>query len=71
MQELKSLPVKRELDEETRKQGVFIRNGDKIDVYSLHITHNNEVIITDNNDYSKIYSIQDLGFFNMLERADE
>ena len=67
MREIKDLPIKRELNEDTRKQGVCMPNGE---VYSLHITHNNEVIITDFYDYSKIYSIQDLGFVWMLEGAD-
>ena len=60
------LSVSRNLDETTRKQGVLI--GGK--VYSLHIA-DNEVIVTDNKDYSKIYSIQNIGFYNLLEKEDE
>ena len=60
---MKDLSVNRLLDEETRKQGVCI-NGE---VYSLHITKQEEVIITDFYDYTKIYSIQSLDFFKELE----
>ena len=62
---MKDLAIKRELDEETRKQGIIIRGTDE--VYSLHIK-NGEVIITDNSDYTKIYSVQSLDFFNLIER---
>lgn len=61
---MKDLAIKRVLDEETRKQGVCI-NGE---VYSLHITAENEVIVTDFDDYTKIYSIQSLDFFIELDR---
>ena len=61
---MKDLSINRALDEETRKQGVCI-NGE---VYSLHITEQNEVIITDFYDYTKIYSIQSWDFFVELER---
>lgn len=61
---MKDLPIKRNLDEETRKQGVVI-NGE---VFSLHITHNDEVIITDNFDYTKIYCIYSLDYFKFIER---
>lgn len=51
---MKELAVNRNnLNEETRKQGVVI--GDE--VYSLHITDREEVIITDFTDYTKIYCI--------------
>ena len=63
---MKDLKINRVLDEETRKQGVCIYG----EVYSLHITEN-EVIITDFFDYTKIYSIQSLDFFNMLERMQQ
>ena len=59
---MKEIPIKRNLDEETRKQGIVI-NGE---VYSLHITNNDEVIITDNDDYTIIYSIQSLDFYKLL-----
>lgn len=57
---MKELAIKRCLDDETRKSGVII-NGD---IYSLHITGNDEVIITDNNDYSKIYRIETLELYS-------
>ena len=57
---MKELAVKRVLDEETRKQGILIEGV----VYSLHITHNDEVVITDNEDYNKIYAIMSLDFYN-------
>ena len=59
---MKELSVKRKLSEDTRKQGVIV-NGE---VYSLHITNNKEVIITDFSDYRKIYSVQSLDFYNEL-----
>ena len=62
---MKDLKINRVLDEETRKQGVCI-NGE---VYSLHITEN-EVIVTDFFDYTKIYSIQSLEFFIAIERQN-
>lgn len=61
---MQELPIKRNLDESTRKQGVLIDNV----LYSLHITHKKEVIITDNNDYSKIYSIQSFDFFTKISK---
>lgn len=57
--------VRPNLDESTRKQGVLI-NGV---VYSLHIA-DDEVIITDNRDYSKIYQILSLEFFNVISSED-
>lgn len=48
---LSPINVKRALNETTRKQGILV-NGV---VYSLHITKNREVLVTDNRDYSKVY----------------
>lgn len=59
------LAIKRNLSEDTRKQGILIGNI----VYSLHITPQKEVIITDNNDYSKIYSVQSLDLYNELQKT--
>ena len=67
---MKELAIKRALNDNTRKQGIWMLVDGKMEVFSLHITRNNEVIITDNKDYSKIYSIQSLDFFNMLEKAN-
>lgn len=60
---MKALAIKRELDEDTRKQGILINDT----VYSLHITDHDEVIVTDNEDYSKIYVILSLDFYNGKE----
>ena len=57
---MRELAVKRVLNEETRKQGILIDG----EVYSLHITHNDEVVITNNEDYGKIYAIMSLDFYN-------
>lgn len=57
---MRDLKINRALDEETRKQGILI-NGT---VYSLHITPHDEVVITDNNDYTKIYAVFSLDFYN-------
>lgn len=62
---MKELSIRRRLDESTRKEGVLI-NGV---VYSLHIA-DDEVILTDNRDYSKIYQISSLEFFNILNLED-
>ena len=59
---MKELAIKRALDEETRKQGILVGR----EVYSLHITTNDELIITDNEDYSKIYAIIAMDFYNNL-----
>lgn len=57
--------VRPNLDESTRKQGVLINGA----VYSLHIA-DDEVIITDNRDYFKIYQISSLEFFNVISSED-
>lgn len=59
---MKDLAISRHLDDDTRKQGIWI-NGT---VYSLHIT-NNEVIITDNSDYTIIYQVTSLDFWNAID----
>ena len=61
---MKELAIKRNLDEETRKQGV-VGGGE---VYSLHITDNDEVIITAFDDYTKIYCVYSLDYYNSLYR---
>lgn len=57
---MRELSVRRVLTDETRKQGI-LRMGE---VYSLHITQQHEVIITDNSDYTKIYAVMSLEFAN-------
>ena len=59
---MKDLAINRLLDETTRKQGVVIDGK----VYSLHIT-NDEVVVTDNYDYSKIYQVTSLEFWKSLD----
>lgn len=55
---MQDLPIRRVLNDSTRKQGILVRD----EVYSLHITHNREVILTDNSDYSKIYAVMPWDF---------
>ena len=57
---MKELAINRVLDEETRKQAIWTKCGE---VYSLHIK-NGEAIITDHKDYTKIYAVYSLDFFN-------
>ena len=68
---MNELAIRRALNESTRKQGIMVgvpgRGGE---VYSLHITKNREVIITDNSDYSKIYAVYSLDFYKLLEREE-
>ena len=61
---MKELAINRLLDEETRKQAFWTEHGE---IYSLHIK-NGEVIITDFSDYTKIYAIYSLDFFNKGSR---
>lgn len=61
---MSELAIKRALNENTRKQGILI---DRV-LYSLHITKNREAIITDNRDYSKVYAVMSLDFYNRMER---
>jgi len=49
---VRELSIRRALTDETRKQGILLIG----EVYSLHITQQHEVIITDNSDYTKIYN---------------
>ena len=59
---MNTLAIKRALTDSTRKEGVMV-NGK---MYSLHITHHREAIITDNKDYSKIYAVMTLDFYNAI-----
>ena len=59
---MSELAIKRALNENTRKQGILI---DRV-LYSLHITKNREVIITDNSDYGKVYAVMSLDFYNRM-----
>lgn len=57
---MKDLPIIRCLNECTEKERIFSKSGD---VYSLHVK-NGEAIFTDTNDFSKIYAVMSLDFFN-------
>ena len=63
---MNTLTIKRNLDESTRKQAVWRKRQDSegIEIFSLHITEGKEVIITDYEDYSKIYAIYSLDYYN-------
>lgn len=66
---MKDLAIARNLSEETRKQGIWMRNANgEVEVYSLHITKQREVIITDHSDFTKIYAIFSLDFWNAQGR---
>lgn len=56
---MNELAIKRALNDSTRKQGILVND----EVYSLHITKNREVIITDNRDYSRIYAVCSLDLY--------
>lgn len=66
---MEELAIKRELNEETRRETVWCVMDGEIKCLSLHITGKKEVILTDHSDYSKIYSVQTLEFYQALERA--
>lgn len=68
---MEELSIRRNLTDATRKQAVWMRNGHGgVDVYSLHIARGKEVIITDSKDYSKIYAVYSLDFFNSCSPDD-
>ena len=47
------------LNEDTRKQGLYISNK----VYSLHVLKDNTLVITDFDDYNKIYLVTTTDFY--------
>lgn len=51
-----------ELSEETRLEDILIWG----EVYATHITEQKEIAITDRHDYSKIYMITSIQFYNLL-----
>lgn len=59
---MKEIAIRRALNDETRKQGILISE----EVYSLHITEKQEVVITDCSDYSVIYAVMSLDFSNTI-----
>ncbi len=60
---MKDLTIHRNLNDNTRKQGIWVQTPNGVEVFSLHIK-NNEVIITANSDYTKIYVIYSLEYYN-------
>lgn len=66
---MEELAIKRELNEETRRETAWCIMDGRIKCLSLHITGRKEVILTDHSDYSKIYSVQTLELYQALERA--
>ena len=68
---MKELTIIRELNEDTRKQDIWMRIDGKTMLFTLHITGNDEVIVTDSRDFTKIYSVQSLDFYIMLSKQDE
>lgn len=56
------LAIKRALDESTRLETVRIG----LRYYSVHITTNSEVIITDRRDFSRIYAVLSLDLYNAM-----
>lgn len=60
---IRDLPIRRNLNEDTRKQGVLVSG----EVYSMHFT-DTEVIITDNKDYTKIYAVYAKDFWMKLNQ---
>lgn len=66
---MNELAIRRVLNDSTRKQGVMVGTpGKGGEVYSLHITHNREAIITDNRDYGKIYAVISLDLYNLMTK---
>ncbi len=67
---MKELAIKRELNEETRKETVWCLINGAVECFSLHITGQGEVILTDHSDYTKIYSVKSLDFHRALESSN-
>jgi hypothetical protein len=60
------LCIKRALRDKTRKK-IFRVGGSE---YALHITKNREAIVTDSQDYGKVYAVMSLDYFNRLEEKE-
>ncbi len=52
---MKELEIKRELNEDTRRESVWYFMNGAVECFSLHVTRQGEVILTDHSDYTKIY----------------
>jgi len=68
---MKGLTVKRKLNEDTRRESVWCLMNGAVECFSLHITKQGEVILTDHSDYTKIYSVESLDFHRALERSND
>lgn len=58
------------LNENTRIQGIALLVNGKIDTFSLHIKRD-IVAITDNSDFTKIYAICSVDFYNAINNFEE
>lgn len=65
---MSGLCIRRALNERTRKRDIFVSGltGEN-KRYALHITKNREAIVTDMNDYSKVYAVYSLDYYNELQ----
>lgn len=61
------LTIKRALNENTRKKSVLVGGIE----YAVHFTKNREALVTDRDDYSKVYAIMPLGFYKRLEERED
>ncbi len=68
---MKELEIKRELNEDTRRESVWCFMNGAVECFSLHITGQGEVILTDHSDHAKIYSVESLDFHWALERSND
>ncbi len=55
---MKELAIKRELNEDTRRESVWCLMNAAIECFSLHVTGQGEVILTDHSDHTKIYIVE-------------
>lgn len=62
---MKELSIKRVLSDTTKKKEIEMYGT----IYSLHMTLNGEVIITDRLNYDKIYSVQSMDFYKLSQAA--
>ena len=61
------LSIKRALNENTHKKSVLVGGVE----YAVHFTKNREALVTDRDDYSKVYAIMPLGFYKRLEERED
>lgn len=54
--------IRRAVNEHTRRREMTVEGVS----YTLHVTKNREVIATDSQDYSRVYAIISLDFYNQL-----